>query len=100
MTTSQGRKRSHVALTEGDSSTAIHEHAIVVGSCVTAKAVTRSGLLSGIKTTEGLASLPGKITPQDVSLWETACLVDIDFHPDELVAVLKVRLRPVLIRLP
>lgn len=46
---------------------------IVIGTRISDRIAKRSGLLSGIGSTSGLASLPPHISPEDVKLWEAAC---------------------------
>lgn len=87
----ESRKRSYVALAENLENTQEEESLVVIGNCVSANAIRRSGLLSGIESTEGIASLPSQLSPEDVKLWETSYLVDIELPLDELVTVLKVR---------
>lgn len=86
---SKARKISHVSLTEHAARE--NETAVVVGNFVSKNAINRSGLLSGIEHTEGVASLPSHLSPEDVKLWETASLVSADFPTAEVVTVLKVR---------
>lgn len=93
--TANPRKRKCVTLAQHDVSTDSYEKEgiIVIGSQVSQVAVRRSALLSGMEHTEGLASLPAHLSPEDVNLWNTACTVSLDLTADELVTVLKVRMR-------
>lgn len=84
------RKRAYVTLIEDQKSRMQPKNDLVVGYRVEAAAVKRSNLLAGIEHTEGLASLPAQVTPEDIQLWQTACAVDFRLPLDELVTVLKV----------
>lgn len=86
------RKRSCVALAD-NSDVANIENPGLIGNVLSERAIRRSALLSGIETTEGLASLPPQLSPEEVKLWETAYLVHANLLTDDLVTVLKVRLR-------
>lgn len=66
-------------------------NAVMIGNRMTEAAIKRSEVLSGIEHTEGLASLPAQLSPEDVRLWQTACSVDFEVSLDEIVTVLKVR---------
>ena len=88
------RKKTCVALARNAEAapSTTEDHAIVVGDCISAEAVKRSGLLSGIGSTSGLASLPSHISPADVKLWETACCCGYaeDIPTDELTTLVQV----------
>lgn len=62
----------------------------MIGRRVSDQVINRSGLLSGIQNTTGVASLPSHLSPEDVQLWQTACAVDVDMSMDELIKVVKV----------
>ena len=87
------RKRSHVTLAQDLQGLPSNcsGHAVVAGSCISHEGLKRSRLLSGLGDTEGLAPLPGDISPEDIKLWDTAVLFNTELSPDELVTVLKVR---------
>lgn len=83
-------RRSLVALTEDTNDEGLTEHSIVIGHCVRHEAAIRSDVLSGIGDTEGLATLPGLLSPEDIQLWQTACVVECHLSTSELVTVAKV----------
>lgn len=95
------RKRSHVVLAGElqDLASNGSGHAVVAGRCISREGLKRSRLLSGLGDTEGLAPLPGNISPEDIKMWDTAVLFNTKLCPDELVAVLKVRHRLAAVRL-
>lgn len=83
-------RRSLVALTEDTNDDSSADHSIVVGHCLRQEAAMRSDVLSGIGDTEGLATLPGLLSPEDIQLWQTACVVECQLSTPELVTVAKV----------
>lgn len=96
----RGSKRGYVTLAQSNdkpSTSNDDDDAVVVGVRVSRKVVRRSGLLAGIKDTEGLASLPAGLCPQDVKLWETACTFNIETRVDELVTILQVCCPPLCV---
>lgn len=84
-------RRSLVALTEETTDENSTEHSIVIGHCLRQEAAVRSDVLSGIGDTEGLATLPGLLSPEDIQLWQAACVVECHLSTTELVTVAKVR---------
>lgn len=82
---------TRVTLTETPKAAIYGRDGVLIGSSLTDNAIRRSGLLSGIEATDGLATVPGHISPQEIQPWRSACSVDFDYHLDELVAVVKVR---------
>lgn len=89
--TASCHKRAYAALMESTGSHMEQEIPVVIGRCVSENAISRSGLLSGIGDTEGLASLPSQLSSDEVKLWETAYVIDVDLSPHDLATVLKVR---------
>lgn len=89
-------KRSYVTLAQNADSLSHHEQseAVVIGNRVSEKAVRRSGLLSGLAETEGLASLPARLSSDDIQLWEAAYVMNVDMSSEDLAAVLHVRSMP------
>lgn len=65
---------------------------VVIGNLVRSDVACRSDVLSGVRNTNGLAGLPGHLRPEDVHLWQTACLVDCEPSTAQLITILKVRL--------
>eukprot|EP00892_Ulva_mutabilis_P005624 jgi/Ulvmu1/3433/UM016_0052.1 len=63
---------------------------LFVGECVSSDAAERSDLLAGLLQTDGLAALPATIQPEDVQLWQAACLLIGEPSTDELVTVIRV----------
>lgn len=82
------RKRSHVTLTT--EATLLGGDSVIIGERVCETAAKRSELLSGLGNTEGLAQLPGHLSPADVRLWEAACTFKSDLTIEEVVRALKV----------
>lgn len=69
---------------------------VVIGHCVRRQALLRSDLLSGIGHADECAALPDSLAPEDILLWQTACLVDCDPPLEQLVVILRVRLSTTL----
>lgn len=63
----------------------------VVGYRIRKDVAAHSGLLSGLAEADGMASLPGDISPEDVQLWQVARRLGVVPNTDELVTILKVR---------
>lgn len=84
-------RRGLVALTEDTNEDTSADHSIIIGHCLRQEAAVRSDVLSGIGETEGLATLPGLLSPEDIQLWQTACVVECHLSTSELVTVAKVR---------
>lgn len=82
--------QSLVTLTEETPEHADGDTPVVFGNHVRQEAARRSGVLSGVGNTHGLAELPGQLSPDDIRLWEAACLVDCEPSTSELVTILKV----------
>ena len=81
---------SLVALTGDAIDESEHSASFVVGNRVRTKAASRSAMLSALRSTHGMAQLPGGISPDEFALWQTACIVHMDLPPDQLATVLKV----------
>ena len=80
-----------VALTEYSRDVADKDTCVLVGDRLRLQASVRSDLLSGIRNTSGVASLPGNISAVDIQLWQAACLVSCQPSTTECVTILKVR---------
>lgn len=88
------RKRDCIALVEEDVNgiSRAEDNPLVVGRLVHDISSLRSGLLSGIRGTTGVASLPGHLSPEDILIWQTACSVsNAKMRIDELATVIQVR---------
>lgn len=64
--------------------------AVIIGHYINPAAAKRSGLLSGIASASGRATLPESISPEDVQLWQAACILEDQPSTDELMTILKV----------
>ena len=84
------KKRRFIALADDNNQQDESKAPVVVGNRISEAAIRRSGLLDGIESTDGLASLPSTISPADVKLWESAYLLQVTPPLPELIAVLKV----------
>lgn len=87
------KRVSFVALTEESAEGTPADSAVIIGNHVRPEAAGRSDMLSGVSSTQGLAGLPGQLRPEDVHLWQTACLVDCEPSTSQLSTILKVRHR-------
>lgn len=67
------------------------ERCIVVGHRLRRDAAEQSGVLSGLSDADGMASLPNKLTPEDVQLWQLANILPTAPTTDDLVTILTVR---------
>lgn len=99
---SSSRKRKHpihpdpkgpTVLTQAPAKDCEEHETVVVGHYVQAGVARRSGLLAGIGSMAGQAPLPDHISPEDVQLWQAACIVDLVPSTRELLTVLRVRSR-------
>eukprot|EP00892_Ulva_mutabilis_P005623 jgi/Ulvmu1/3432/UM016_0051.1 len=82
-------RRGCVALAESSELSGVDQH-VIVGDCIRGDAAERSGLLSGIVNTDGLASLPAAIRPEDVQLWQAACVLVGEPSTEELITIIRV----------
>lgn len=80
-----------VALAEGNGALSEMGHHVIVGDCILPDTAERSGLLAGIANTHGLAALPATVLPEDVQLWQAACVLGCEPPTDELATIIRVR---------
>ena len=84
------QRRGHVTLTEHFNGIDAPGAHVLVGGRIRPEARQRSDLLSGIGNTDGIAALPNEISPDELHLWQAACVVGREPSTAELVTVLKV----------
>ena len=94
------RKALRQAMPEPNQTVLVHEPgpsgardgSVVLGHRVDVGVASRLGLLAGLRTMNGSASLPDGSSPaaEDVQLWQAACVANTQPTIEELVVVLKV----------
>ena len=89
------RKRAYISSRQNDNGNSKRE--LFIGTSMSAVALERSDLLSGIGDTDGHAAA-SQFTPEEFRMWETACTVEIDISAADLVVVLKVRIPAIFVR--
>lgn len=80
---------SNVTLLDNGIASDSFTSSVILGSRVRLGAARRSGLLSAIGHTEGVADLPDGLSVEDIRLWETASVVRCTPSIDELVRILQ-----------
>lgn len=87
----EAKKRTYVSISEFQNDDKERKKAILVGPRLSDNAIRRSGLLTDMQGTEGLATLPANISDDEIRVWVTVCSLDVPLSTDDLVSVLKVR---------
>lgn len=87
---SAGQTPAFVALTDDLPGEVEAKAPMLVGRRVRIEATRHSDLLHGIQDTGGEAQLPSHLSPEDVQLWQTACVVRHAPSSGELVTIITV----------
>lgn len=89
--TSEPQKCENVTLIDKGIACGTVASSVILGSRVRLGAARRSGLLSAIGDTHGVAELPDGLSAEDVRLWQTASVVSCAPSTVELVKVIQVQ---------
>lgn len=79
-----------VALTEEKPEEDCRQMSVVFGDHVRPAAARRSEILTHHESTDIISELPGRLSPDEIRLWQAACLLECEPSTSELVTILKV----------